>query len=576
MNTIWENIDKKLYEYQNTSVELNPHFAPRQADVINLIDSYWMSKYRDGPSDSSGYKKAFYNIILKPTYVASKMVDLDTKDIRVMAEEGQSYYPAWFFGKELKLWMKNTKNQNGQSFGQLLNDIVYQLPKYGHVLLKKAKGSVFIVPLQSVRNDPTASGILKSDWMAIEHNLTIKEMKSQGWDENKVKLVFDKYNEKGKVKIFEFIGDAKDNSKNNYFIVPEKCETEEYIIFQDKIKVEDYFKEIKWEDIPKRAIGRGQPEKLFENQIAKNTDENLFRTGLRWSSKHIYQSRDESLAKNMLTDIENGDLLTALSEITPIAVEERNLAAYQASAVKWDKNTADTTFAYESISGERPPAGTPLGTSVLQSQQAGAFFDLKREDLGMFLKEVIFDWIIPDFKKDKKRAHKIMFGEFDEDEIDKLKGLILTNKLNESLFSNIKKNGRLPNTNERMILKGILQEKLKNDKDIEIPENYYDDVKYKIDIVITNEQIDIASRMTTLQTILQIIGSNPTILRDKVTKKVFYKLLDLTGISPIDLNVEEEMPLEDMAGQMMAQRGGSIAGVQPIATPQQTTNSQTI
>ena len=575
MNTIWEHVNTKLSEFKTTSVEFNPTFAPFQLDVINLVDNYWSSRYRDGASDSSGYKKAFYNIVMKPTYVASKMIDLDTKDIRVMAEEGQSYYPAWFFGKELKLWMKNTKNQNDQTFGQLLNDIVYQLPKYGHVLLKKAKGSVFIVPLQSVRNDPTAQSVLKSDWMAIEHNLTKYQMKEQGWDETKINAVYTKFQNKNKVKIYEFIGDCEYPTGENYFIIPEKGNDED-IIFKNKIKVKDYFKEIKWEDIPNRALGRGQPEKLFENQIAKNTDENLFRTGLRWSSKHIFQSRDESLAKNLLTDIENGDLLTALSEIQPIAVEERNLSAYQASDAKWDKNSSDNTFSYESISGERPPAGTPLGTTVLQSQQAGAFFDLKREDLGMFLKEVIFDWIIPDFKKDNRREHKIMFGEFEEDEVDKLRGLILTNKFNQSLFRNIKKNGRIPNSQERQILKSILQEKIRNDKDIKIPDNYYDDIRYKIDIVITNEQIDVASKMTTLQTILQIIGSNPTILRDKVTKKVFYQLLDMTGISPINLGVDEEPSVEDMAMQTMAQRGGSIAGARPIAMPQQTTNQQTL
>ncbi|MFA5197771.1 MAG: hypothetical protein WC437_05135 [Patescibacteria group bacterium] len=574
MNTIWEKVNTKLADYTNTTVELNPTFAPHQADVISLIDSYWSNKYKDGPSDSSGYKKAFYNVILKPTYVASKMIDLDTKDVRVVAEDGQSYYPAWFFSKELKLWMKNTKNQNDQTFGQLLNDIVYQLPKYGHVLLKKAKGSIFIVPIQSVRNDPCAQSVLKSDWMAIEHNFTKSQMLEQNWDKNKVENVYKKYQNKGKVKIYEFVGQIE-NKENNYFILPEKALDDE-ILFEDKIEIKKYFKEIKWEDIPKRAIGRGQPEKLFENQIAKNTDENLFRTGLRWSSKHIFQSRDESLAKNLLTDIENGDLLTALSEITPIAVEERNLGAYQASDAKWDKNTADSTFSYESISGERPPAGTPLGTTVLQSQQAGAFFDMKREDLGMFLKEVVFDWIIPDFKKDKKGEHSIMMGEFEEDEVDKLRGLITTNKFNESLFKNIKRNGRLPNAQERTILKSIIQEKIKNDKEIKVPESFYDDVRYKIDIIITNEQIDVASRMTTLQTILQIIGSNPTILRDKVTKKVFYKLLDMTGISPTDLNIEEEQSVEDMAGEMMAQRGGSIAGARPIAMPQQTTNSQTL
>jgi len=102
-----------------------------------------------------------------------------------------------------------------------------------------------------------------------------------------------------------------------------------------------------------------------------------------------------------------------------------------------------------------------------------------------------------------------------------------------------------------------------------IPKGYYDDIKYKIDVVITNEQIDVATKLTTLQTILTIIGTNPTILQDPRTKKVFYQLLDLAGISPIQF--EQEIPslteVSIVEGGRVAERGGGIPKIPPITTP---------
>ena len=88
-------------------------------------------------------------------------------------------------------------------------------------------------------------------------------------------------------------------------------------------------------------------ERLFEEQIAINQNENLFRAGLRWTSKHIFQTRDETVASNLLTDVEDGDLLIVQSEITPIVVEERNLHAYRESDAKWETNVMRKSFAYD-------------------------------------------------------------------------------------------------------------------------------------------------------------------------------------------------------------------------------------
>ena len=566
---ILSNLKQEINNCKETVLGCNPVFAGTQKDIINLIDLYWMNKYRDGDSDSTGFKKAFYNIVLNPTEIASKMTDLDTKDIKIVAENGQSYYPAWLFSKELKLWMKDKKNQDDKTFGQLLNQIIYSFPKYGHVLVKKVEDTVYLVPLQNISNEPDAKNFMDSDYLIEEHDYTPEKLRAKKQWKN-IENVINKFEKNGKITVYERCG-SLEGSEDNYLIMPAEGK-EEHILYQGKKDRKDLYRELKWDDVPGRALGRGQPEKLFEAQIAKNENENLLRSGYRWTSKHIFQSRDDTIARNLIAEIEDGEVLTVNSEVTPIAVEERNLAALNVGDAKWNKNISDMTFSYEPLSGERPPSGTPLGTSVLQTRMAGQYYDLKREELGMFLKGILFDWIIPEFKKQKKSFHKMMLGEFDEDELDKFRGLILTKRSNESILNFFGKNKRIPTFQEREILKAIIKEKLRTEKETEIPDGFYENLKYKIDIIITNEQIDMASRMTTLQTVLQIIGANPTILQDKRTKKVFYKLLDLAGINPLDLQIEEQPEIGEVMTEQIAQRGGSVARAPaPIAMPAETT-----
>ena len=557
---LWQEVVEPAIEQFNNAqgLNINPSFAKRQQDVLNLIDLYWMSRFKDGDLDSTGYKKAFYNIILNPVDVASKLIDLDTKDIRIIAGNGQSYYPSWLMSKDLKIWMKDKKNQDKKTFGQFLNQIIFNWPKYGHILLKKVRDTIHLVPLQNIINAQDAQSILTSDLVIERHDYTLYQFKQQKWDKALIDYIIQKYEKDGRVVIYEVHGECDCVEGHNYHILPENCKEDEHILFHDYIERDNLYKELKWDDIIKRALGRGQAERLFEAQIAKNQTENLFRAGLRWTSKHIFQTRDDTVAKNLITAIENGDIMTVNSEITPIAIEERNLHAYNASEQKWDKNIADVSFSYSELSGERPPAGTPLGTSILQTQMSGQYFDLKREELGLVLKDVISDWIIPEFKKNKKKEHSLMTGEFDEEELDKLRGLILTNRTNKAILKYIAKNMSLPSSKESEVLKAIEKEQISKAREIKIPDNYYEDLKYKIDIIITNEQIDMASRMTTLQTVLQVLGSNPTIMRDPRTKKIFYKLLDLAGFSPIDFEVEETGEIENVI-QEQAQLGGSVA-----------------
>lgn len=565
MNEIWSQIKTEVDEFSTDYLPINPNYAPKQSDIIELVDYYWMSRFKEGDKDSTGFKKSFYNIILNPVDVASKLIDLDTKDILIKAENGQSYYPSWLYGKQLRLYMKEKKNQYKETFGQLLNRIVFNWPKYGHLILKKVQGTIYSVPIQNIVNRQDAESILSSDYLIEKHRLTYNQLRAMPYDPDLTEWCISKYGKDGMITIYERHGDCSCPMGHNYHIVAEGAQDDE-ILHHDTIDRDDLYRELKWDDIPARAMGRGQAERLFEAQIAKNQTENLFRAGLRWSSKHIFQTRDNTLAKNLINAIENGDVMMVNSEITPIAVEERNLHSYNFADQKWDKNIADISFAYSELSGERPPSGTPLGTSILQTQMSGQYFDIKQEALGLFLKDIIYDWVIPEFKKEKKG--NLMLGEFDEEELDRLRGLLLKNRTNKKLVEFMGKTKRIPSSEEAKLIQSVIKEGLKTKKEIEIPADYYDDIKYKIDIIITNEQIDMASRLSTLQTILQIIGSNPMILQEPRTRKIFYKLLDLTGFSPIDFQLEETADIsETMMQSPLAQRGGSIARPMPIGTP---------
>ncbi|HDY66389.1 MAG TPA: hypothetical protein ENH85_01210 [Candidatus Scalindua sp.] len=560
---IWDKINTEVSSYEKTSLPINPSFAPKQGDILKLIDYYWMNKFRDGDTDSNNFRKAFYNATVPPTEVAQKMLDVDTKDIRIVAEEGQSYYPAWLASKDLKIWMKDKKNENGRTFGQILNEMVYQFPKYGHLLAKKAKGSVHLVPLQNIRNQPDVDRILDSDLLTEIHEYTPYQLRQQDWDKDKVEKVIAKFKDKEKITVYEVHGDVG-SKKYNYFIITEGAKSDE-ILFYDKKNREDLYKEVKFDGVTGRALGRGLPEKLFETQIAKNQQEHWLRSGQRWSSMHIFQSKDDTmLAKNLITQVENGEILTVLDPISQIALEERNLPAYNFLDQKWDRQGQELSFAYNQIRGERPPAGTPLGTSILQTNMAVQYYDLKREDLGMFIKEILFDWIVPDFKKERKGAHELMTGEFDEDELDKFRNLILTHKGNQEILKYISKNMKLPSGREAELIKALIKEKIFNAKSLGIPKGIYENIKYKMDIIITNEQIDMAARLTTLQTVLSILGTNPTILRDPRTRKIFYKLIDMAGFSPVNLGIDQSPGVEEVMGS--AEGRGSIA--KPVAPRQ--------
>lgn len=560
---IYEQIKKEEKEFEETRIELVPGCFFNQKETIRKILLYYNSRFETGDKDSEGFKKHFYNVVEAPCHIASKAIDLDTKDIIVTASEPQWYYHAWLFAKDLRNWLKE------KEFGKLLNDIVRFLPIFGSVVVKIVRGNPYLVDLRHFIVEQDAESLDKANYIIEKHYWTLPEFLNMEWDDEIKAKVFNEFKKQNKkfITVYERYGWVPAewvNESGSFvrakFIVADLGDG--IVLSSEKIDSLPY-KECHWEKIPGRWLGMGQVEKLFEIQVRINELVNLKAKGLYWSSLHIYQTRDQAISRNSLLDAKNGDILYVESEITPIVNEERNLVAFSQEEARWDRLRDERTFSYDVIRGERLPAGTPLGAAQLAAYMTGSYFDQKRENIGLFLKSLLYDVLIPQMMEEASESDRIIRFAADDEDIEKLDALIANQLLHEKIMSFIRQNGYLPSVQEVDFFKRVISQRLKERKEkyVRIPKGFYKDLKYKIDIVITGEQIDLQSKRVTLQTALNILASNPTILENPQTKKIFMELLNLSGISPISF-VEEETPTIENAP--LPERGGSLPR---ISTP---------
>ena len=402
--TITDKIKSEIDYCESTSLNLNPHYAKTQLNVLDLVDKYVNSKYKDDNFDIFGQPKPFYNIVTLPLEVAQKMTEMDTKDIEVKSWD-DNYWAAWVMGKELQFWMKD------KYFGTQLNQFSYHRPKDGHLVVKKVDDDVQIVPIKNLRFRPDATSL--KNIPIIERHLYqpdefIAEAKKRGWDNyKKVKLPKDSnesgiYDKNSQIQIFEaYYPPGLLSGKYNYFIVSQ----DGYVLAYAKLDSSPY-KDLPWKKIDGRTLGKGVVEELFNEQIYLNRLATSKANGLYWTSKHLWQTRDPLMAKNLLNNFDDGEVMIVNQEIKPIQMEERNLGFYSYDEAKWEENAMKRTFAREPITGGRAPSGTPLGSSILQARMAGGFYKQKKEEMANFIKEILWDWILPEFKKQHKGEHE--------------------------------------------------------------------------------------------------------------------------------------------------------------------------
>lgn len=509
-----------------------------QYQTLNIIDLYYNSKFETGPIDSEGQRKLFLNICAFRADVASKMIDLDTKDFVFIPDDESSKWLSYFISKEFKDWAR--KNY----FGELINEFVERYPKYGTVVSKKVGDKIVNVPLRTLINQQDAKDLKTATHVIQVHEkMTLDEMESYpDWDTEgldlaygETKTVYERYGTVPRAWYEEKTG-YKVSGKSKMVDVVVICtlaekkgkkETEYTgtILFCEQVK-DRPFQEAHWKRQDGRWLGIGEVENLFENQISRNMLANMRRRSLLWSSKKIFQSPDETVSKNLIRDVKDGDVLRIMpnGNITQVDMASRAMGEFQAAEQVWEENSNQKSFTYDAATGQTPPSGTPFRLQVMVNNAVASHFDMKREKLGLFFKRMIIENVYDIFKKENSKAHTVaVFGT--EDGMNNLKKVFSTVEFNNRLFKwSLSDDNEIPNFE---LLKQTIEEEY-NGKDglfVEIPDRAYDEAKNHVELTITGEEINTEAEIGTLTTIYQSMVASG----DPRAEQVLSRIMALTG-----------------------------------------------
>jgi hypothetical protein len=534
---------------------------------IETNELYYRGKYKTGQYDSQGFRKFFYNIIKPSCDLAHKFVDLDVKDIQIIPLRDGDEMPVFFMQRRLRQYLLE------HQFGKLLNEIAAAFPKE-HVILKKVGTKFHFVNVENIRTDTTAQYLKDSDFVYEIHEMSKGEIQDKGYDAEEL---FNRYPTQQKFTIYEcyhkngkkwdrsikadLFGRLHDSGfksgteallgKNQVDFVGAICLDEDTV---DRLP----YRELKWEDVKGRWLAYTYPELLEDNQIATNEAENLERKGLMFTSLKLYQTRDDTIGgSNVLTNAENGDILKVNHEISPIPMEERNLAAFNSTRGRWDQNTERKTFSFDIARGENLPSRTPVGVANLSAAMVTSYFELKRQNFGLFIQDLVINDIIPDFRKDTAKEHTMMIAGSDE-EISRLDSFIAESLVTEASNKYAMETGfsPLPEMKEAAKMKVTKQLKSKVNRYVKIMKDYFVNAKYIVEINVVGESFNLNKNNEALNFAMQMMNNNPQVLQNSVTRTLLFTMLESNGISPAKLRMLEA---EAQQPQPEMQQGGSMA-----------------
>jgi hypothetical protein len=527
--------DEKGVRYASNKNTAGNYF--NQQDTIATVDLFYNSVFENGAFDDQGERKIFMNIMKFRCDVSTKQIDLDVKNFKFVPDDYASPFTAMFMSKDFKEWSKDNY------FGEILNKCAEAFPKYGTVVLKKVGKEIKFVPLQNLKNEQTAECLDDARYVIEEHvdmyPWEIKEMKDWNLEglelTNKPLTVYERYGYVPRYWLTEHgVVSAGDPEEFVDSMVVVSCDIKdekekEHIFYCKELKDDERpYQEAHWSKQVGRWLGVGVGEDLISNQRAKNIVVNLKRRNLSWSSKKIFQTKSTlESAKNLVRDVEDGDVIDVgvNGDLVQINTQNNHAQDYELFSNEWDHNSDQKAFTYAAITGEGGPAGTAYRLGVLMTDAANSFFGFKRQKLGLFLTRIMDKYLIPQFIKDMTNKDRIISYFSDEPGYDALKQAAMDWVKQQAITATLL-GGETVDVNT--LVQAIQPYEAVKQLLINLPKTLYKEARFKFDLDITGEAVDVSAEVQSLTSVYQLLVQKgdpraDTIL-DMITHKVGIKL----------------------------------------------------
>ena len=567
----YPNDDREIVEGLNFNAYTN----------FKTIEYYTSSQYLGGKYDELGREKPFRNIVNFRLNTAVKATEFDTKDIQLVTDHGGDYVATMLLSRELHDWLKEV------NFAQTINQMIYVRPKYGELMVKKVDGKdglkIDIVDWRNIVVDPTEP--LKG--MIVElHYFRPHELYSKRgtWDYIEETLEAETKDRKD---VLGASNDSKDCLIKVYevygYFEPEELGeegedyqlykvilTDQHILYKSTIKSIPY-KSISWEKVYGR-LGRGIVEDGFEAQVWTNDAVLKERDMMEIASKIFWKTTDDKVEDNALVGLDNGSIIHLQDgkDFVQVNAVPSSLPQIQSIISAWDDQYQKVSSTFDSVTGDNLPSRTPFRTAAVLNQAGTSMFAFRRQEFGIFIQEIIYDWVMP-YLISKISSEHILASNFSGDEL----------KMIDEGFANweanklIKSRALTGTTAEEIVTPQPMIDELKakvlgdvgktkSRRFIKIPKDYFKDIKAKVDIITTGENVDKGAMFESLNNIFVAYAQNAEGVRnDPVLSKLFERIVDLSGvgISPQELKYESST---NQSGQPPLPGQGNPAGPQGV------------
>lgn len=585
--TIFAQIRYETDQFLYNFISPVPGYAFNQYQTLKRIFLYLSNKYENG-SFYLGREKLFFNVVTPAVEVATKMLNIDTKDIRLVPTNAKSQFATYLLEKELKLWLRTS------DMGRILNTIAEEAPRYGSVLLEKTKKGARVCDLRRTMLDPSVDNAKDSRFITTIHYMSDDELRKTGWKDVDVAIArfgntqaaqpfednagnMNVMRSSPQVKVYKRYGEVpgywldeklSPNTKKGMEMVrslfitagPDFLQRNAQgqvtgemgvVLFKSEWKGDYPFKDFHYTKIKGRWLGMGVVESLFDVQTRVNELKNQKRISMELSTLHLFQTKDKQIVRNILTDLENGDLLYSPAGIEPIVNEERNLPAFDSEEQSYLAQADKLSFAYEAVKGDTEDAkNSTLGQTQIAVAQATSVFAFKKQNLALMLRPFFNELVMPQLLKDLTPEHIMRFTGSTQ-ELNKLDEAAADLHVNEEIKRKVLNGERVDLAFQELTKEEAIKtyRKLGTNRYIKIKENFYGDAEYEFDFNIDNEAIDPNKIVAGVQFLIGNFMANPAALQDPRMKLMYNKAAEQFGISPA------EIELADSQATQMVQEG---------------------
>lgn len=529
--SLGKQIDKELDDFASAKIQIaapkgegssvrfgikkNNGYYFNQGDTLTLLDLYYNSQFENGKKDKEGNQRIFLNVGKFRSDVASKQIDIDTKEFLFEPDDYADPWTAFFMQKDFREWVKDT------DFPDLVNEVVDALPRYGTVVCKKIGNNIVFVPLQTIKNQQNARSLKEASYVIEEHeDMEFWEiMAMPNWNKEGLSMKFgDKscvYERYGYVPLSWYKAkkgltvQAGDEKQVIYVMaiamrVPKSTLNPDgwHVLYVNK--TECPYREVHWSRQFGRWLGIGIIEDLLPNQIAKNIIVNLQRKSLQWAGKRIFQSTTtDMVAMNLVKDVPDGGVLEVGQggTISRIDLGSRDGSEFNQFLSEFEQNADQRAFTYEASLMNMGGGATSFRIGALLTQVAQAYFDLKKEKVGLFFRTIIMEFKIPKFIQDMGDAERNVQMFSGEPGFEALKAASIEWVKGEAIRISLLNGHSVdpakvaditsPFSVAHKLLYGL-------------PKSAYKNAKYKFNLDITQEGIDLKGKLQTLQMLYQM------------------------------------------------------------------------